>query len=224
MSGEYRELMKLDFQPSVDSAHSLPSCLQPRAMRQQQPLLPRRLTMSLRMLSEHRMNNGGDGGDDAGDLDFSGLLKKRYDHRLRAAARTREKKQKVEEVDVDVWDILKDAKPCDYEKIAFEYGITDLRGLLKRLKKMKKVEPKKSEAFLKRLEGAYSVDKGKKIHLEVELADHNAPIKWLKNGQEIKPSAKQQASSRPLFAYILYISTLLLIHLDITKRSGEFSR
>lgn len=59
----------------------------------------------------------------------------------------REKKRKevvVEEV--DVWDILKEAKPCDYEKIAFEYGITDLRGMLSRLKKMKKkVEPKKSD-------------------------------------------------------------------------------
>lgn len=48
-------------------------------------------------------------------------------------------------MDVDVWDILKNAKPCDYEKIAFEYGITDLRGMLKRLKKMRKVEPKKSD-------------------------------------------------------------------------------
>lgn len=46
---------------------------------------------------------------------------------------------------MDVWEILKAAKPCDYEKIAFEYGITDLRGMLKRLKKMKKVEPKKSD-------------------------------------------------------------------------------
>lgn len=44
-----------------------------------------------------------------------------------------------------MWEILKAAKPCDYEKIAFEYGITDLRGMLKRLKKMKKVEPKKSD-------------------------------------------------------------------------------
>ncbi len=58
----------------------------------------------------------------------------------------RERKQKEEpDVDVDVWDILKKAKPCDYEKIAFEYGITDLRGMLKILKKMKKVEPKKSD-------------------------------------------------------------------------------
>uniref|UniRef100_A0A8B9HCT8 Myosin-binding protein C, fast-type n=1 Tax=Astyanax mexicanus TaxID=7994 RepID=A0A8B9HCT8_ASTMX len=121
----------------------------------------------------------GDAGEDAGDLDFSGLLKKR------------ERKQKEEpEVDVDVWEILKNAKPCDYEKIAFEYGITDLRGMLKRLKKMRKVEPKQCDAFLRKLEPAYSVEKGKRIQLSVELADPNAQVKWLKNGQEIKPSAK----------------------------------
>jgi len=45
---------------------------------------------------------------------------------------------------VDVWEILKKARPDEYEKIAFTYGITDLRGLLKRLKKTKK-EEKKSE-------------------------------------------------------------------------------
>lgn len=45
-------------------------------------------------------------------------------------------------------------------------------------------------AFLRKLDPAYSVDKGKKIQLSVEVADPNAPIKWLKNGQEIKPSAK----------------------------------
>lgn len=43
---------------------------------------------------------------------------------------------------MDVWEILKAAKPCDYEKIAFQYGITDLRGMLKRLKKMKAVQKK----------------------------------------------------------------------------------
>ncbi|KAI4875367.1 hypothetical protein NFI96_022851, partial [Prochilodus magdalenae] len=100
------------------------------------------------------------------------------------------KKEEPMEPDVDVWEILKNAKPCDYEKIAFQYGITDLRGMLKRLKKMKKVEPKKSDAFLRKLEPAYSVEKGKRIQMSVELADPNAQVKWLKNGQEIKPSAK----------------------------------
>ncbi|KAJ7989515.1 hypothetical protein DPEC_G00305350 [Dallia pectoralis] len=121
----------------------------------------------------------GDAGEDAGDLDFSALLKKRE-----------KKARDVPKEEVDVWDILKAAKPCDYEKIAFDYGITDLRGLLKRLKKMKKVEPKKSDAFLKKLEECYSVDKGKKVHMQVELHDPDVHVKWLKNGVEIKPSAK----------------------------------
>ncbi|KAL0156125.1 hypothetical protein M9458_047371, partial [Cirrhinus mrigala] len=84
---------------------------------------------------------------------------------------------------------VENAHPSEYEKIAFQYGITDLRGMLKRLKKMKVVEPKASEAFLRRLESAYSVNKGKKIVLSVEVADPNAEVKWLKNGQEIKTSA-----------------------------------
>ena len=43
---------------------------------------------------------------------------------------------------VDVWNILKKAPASEYEKIAFQYGITDLRGMLKRLKKMKAEEKK----------------------------------------------------------------------------------
>ncbi|XP_048377395.1 myosin binding protein Ca [Stegostoma tigrinum] len=120
----------------------------------------------------------GTAGDDAGELDFSGLLKKRE-----------VKVQETPKQDVDVWEILKNAKPCDYEKIAFQYGITDLRGMLKRLKKKKKVE-KKSEAFAKRLESAYQVDKGGKVRMAVELAGHNLDVKWFKNGKEIRPSAR----------------------------------
>lgn len=57
----------------------------------------------------------------------------------------RNKKPVKEEPDIDVWELLKNAHPSEYEKIAFQYGITDLRGMLKRLKKMKVVEPKHSE-------------------------------------------------------------------------------
>uniref|UniRef100_A0A3P9M8J0 Myosin-binding protein C, fast-type n=1 Tax=Oryzias latipes TaxID=8090 RepID=A0A3P9M8J0_ORYLA len=120
----------------------------------------------------------GDAGEDAGELDFSALLKKR-----------KGKKPEEPKEEVDVWEILKAAKPCDYEKIAFQYGITDLRGMLKMLKKMKG-ETKKSDVFLSKLDPAYSVDHGKRIQLTVEVADPNATIQWLKNGQEIKPSAK----------------------------------
>lgn len=56
----------------------------------------------------------------------------------------RKKKPQKEVEQIDVWELLKSAHPSEYEKIAFEYGITDLRGMLKRLKKMK-VEIKPSE-------------------------------------------------------------------------------
>ncbi|KAI1882108.1 hypothetical protein AGOR_G00247290 [Albula goreensis] len=120
-----------------------------------------------------------EGQEDAGELDFSGLLKRR------------EPKQQEEVPEVDVWEILKNARPDEYEKIAFTYGITDLRGLLKRLRKTKKVE-KKSEAFAKKLEPAYQVDKGGKIRLVVDLADPTVELKWYKNGQEIRPSPNQR--------------------------------
>lgn len=57
---------------------------------------------------------------------------------------TREPKQQDDTPEVDVWEILKNARPDEYEKIAFTYGITDLRGLLRRMKKIPK-EEKKSE-------------------------------------------------------------------------------
>ncbi|XP_071358505.1 myosin-binding protein C, slow-type isoform X2 [Trachinotus anak] len=118
-----------------------------------------------------------EGQEDAGELDFSGLLKHR------------EHKQQDDTPEVDVWEILKNARPDEYEKIAFTYGITDLRGLLRRMKKIPK-EEKKSEAFAKKLEPAYQVDKGGKIRLVVDLADPTVELKWYKNGQEIRPSPK----------------------------------
>ncbi|XP_053200139.1 myosin-binding protein C, slow-type [Scomber japonicus] len=123
-----------------------------------------------------------EGQEDAGELDFSGLLKRREQ---------REPKQQEETPEVDVWEILKNARPDEYESIAFKYGITDLRGLLKRLKKVKK-EVKKTEAFAKKLDPAYQVDKGGKIRLVVDLADPTVELKWYKNGQEIRPSPNQR--------------------------------
>ncbi|XP_029438050.1 myosin-binding protein C, cardiac-type-like isoform X2 [Rhinatrema bivittatum] len=119
----------------------------------------------------------GDTHEEAGALDFSALLKKR------------EVKTEVAP-EVDVWEILSKAPPTEYEKIAFQYGITDLRGMLKRLKKMRK-EEKKSTAFLKKLDAAYQVDKSQKIKLVVELANPDAEVKWLKNGQEIQVSGSK---------------------------------
>ncbi|XP_066556816.1 myosin-binding protein C, cardiac-type [Amia ocellicauda] len=126
-----------------------------------------------------------DGGEEAGELDFSALLKK--SSFLKASNRA---VQVNTEPDIDVWEILQKAPASEYEKIAFQYGITDLRGMLKRLKKMKK-EEKKSAAFLKKLDPAYQVEKGHKIKLAVDVANSDTEVKWLKNGQEIHPTGSK---------------------------------
>ncbi|XP_066511914.1 myosin-binding protein C, cardiac-type-like isoform X2 [Hoplias malabaricus] len=139
--------------------------------------------------SKKKMSGPGsstEGGEDSGELDFSALLKKR-DSFLKSNQRM---VQASTEPGVDVWDILSHAPASEYEKIAFQYGITDLRGMLKRLKKMKK-EEKKSAAFLKKLDPAYQVEKGHKIKLQIEVANPDIEVKWLKNGQEIHPTGSK---------------------------------
>ncbi|XP_007179987.1 myosin-binding protein C, fast-type [Balaenoptera acutorostrata] len=121
-----------------------------------------------------------------GELDFSGLLKKRQ-------VVEEEKKKKKDDDDLgippEIWELLKGAKKSEYERIAFQYGITDLRGMLKRLKKAK-VEVKEGSAFTKKLDPAYQVDRGNKIKLVVEISNPDLPLKWFKNGEEIKSSSK----------------------------------
>uniref|UniRef100_A0A8C4YG77 Myosin binding protein C2 n=1 Tax=Gopherus evgoodei TaxID=1825980 RepID=A0A8C4YG77_9SAUR len=146
-------------------------------------------TFSIDVEGELSLSLRGDGKDNmAGELDFSGLLKKRE-----VQVEEKKKKKKDEEDDAfppEIWELLKGVtKKSEYERIAFQYGITDLRGMLKRLKKAK-VEVKKSAAFTRKLDPAYQVDKGNKIKMVVEISDPDLPIKWYKNGQELKPSAK----------------------------------
>ncbi|PNI46526.1 MYBPC3 isoform 2 [Pan troglodytes] len=154
-------------------------------------------TGDLDLLSAFRRTSLAGGGrrisdshEDTGILDFSSLLKKS------SSFRTPRDSKLEAPAEEDVWEILRQAPPSEYERIAFQYGVTDLRGMLKRLKGMRRDE-KKSTAFQKKLEPAYQVSKGHKIRLTVELADHDAEVKWLKNGQEI-----QMSGSRYIFESI----------------------
>uniref|UniRef100_A0A4W3GQQ0 Immunoglobulin superfamily member 22 n=1 Tax=Callorhinchus milii TaxID=7868 RepID=A0A4W3GQQ0_CALMI len=80
----------------------------------------------------------------------------------------------------EMWEILVKADKKDYERICIEYGFTDFRGMLKRLKEMKK----------KAVNGLYQMREKGKARLECELSSKDVHIKWLRNGQEIKRSPK----------------------------------
>lgn len=45
-------------------------------------------------------------------------------------------------------------------------------------------------AFLRKLDPAYQVTKGHKMKLAIEVANPDADVKWLKNGQEIHPTGR----------------------------------
>lgn len=45
-------------------------------------------------------------------------------------------------------------------------------------------------AFLRKLDPAYQVTKGHKIKLAIEVANPDADVKWLKNGQEFHPTGR----------------------------------
>uniref|UniRef100_H3CVJ4 Myosin-binding protein C, cardiac-type n=1 Tax=Tetraodon nigroviridis TaxID=99883 RepID=H3CVJ4_TETNG len=149
----------------------------------------RRTSEALKKTNRLETKYSTDGKEDSGELDFSTLLKKRMSSSfLKSSSRVRAV-HVSSEPEVDVWEILSKAPSSEYEKIAFQHGITDLRGMLKRLKKMKK-EEKKSAAFLRKLDPAYQVTKGHKIRLAVEVANADADVKWLKNGQEFHPTGR----------------------------------
>uniref|UniRef100_V9K8C2 Myosin-binding protein C, fast-type n=1 Tax=Callorhinchus milii TaxID=7868 RepID=V9K8C2_CALMI len=118
-------------------------------------------------------------GLEVGELDFSALLKKSSRGEVRVPGEQ-----------VDVWELLRRAPHSQYEQIAAQFGITDLRGLLKHLKGMRR-EEKTSTVFLRKLDAMYQVDKGHKMKLMVEVANPDTEIKWLKNGQELQPSGSK---------------------------------
>ena len=65
-----------------------------------------------------------------------------------------------------------------------------------------------SEAFAKKLDAAYQVDKGGKIRFMVDLADPTVELKWYKNGQEIRSTPKyvsNQAFSEVVNVCLFYV-------------------
>lgn len=64
-----------------------------------------------------------------------------------------------------------------------------------------------SQAFAKKLEPAYQVDKGGKIRLVVDLADPTVELKWYKNGQEIRPTPKYAMTFSSVCLRLLPVNT-----------------
>ncbi|GLD62995.1 immunoglobulin-like and fibronectin type III domain-containing protein 1 [Lates japonicus] len=124
-------------------------------------------------------------GEDAADLRKK--LKKRN------ADGTRE--EKPMEPEEKVWEILLSAEKKDYERICAEYGITDFRGMLKRLTEMKREREEEIAEFvthintLKHIE--VSDDDCATIELDMDLKDPSSKIYLYKDGVMV-PLTKEE--------------------------------
>lgn len=103
-------------------------------------------------------------------LDFKKKLKKR------CVEKREERKPPTEE---EMLKILAGADKKDYERICAEYGFTDFRGILKKLKEMKKKEEVEMVRVLKPLEDITAkVDTNVMFDTILELKDPNIRMQW----------------------------------------------
>uniref|UniRef100_G3U4D0 Myosin-binding protein C, cardiac-type n=1 Tax=Loxodonta africana TaxID=9785 RepID=G3U4D0_LOXAF len=128
-----------------------------------------------------------DSHEDAGTLDFSSLLKKRQvspRHRGKEEAQVSPHHRGKGEAQV--------SPPPPWKRRGTGQGICGRGNLLCVVDGAPSPAASASLlTFQKKLQPAYQVSKGHKIRLVVELADPDAEVKWLKNGQEIQMSGRQ---------------------------------
>ncbi|XP_026775232.3 immunoglobulin superfamily member 22 [Pangasianodon hypophthalmus] len=110
-------------------------------------------------------------------LDFKKKLKKR-------SVEKREKKPPTEE---EMLKILAGADKKDYERICAEYGFTDFRGILKKLKEMKKNVDVEMVKVLKPLEDVTAkIDSNVVFDTILELKDPNTKMLWFQGDELLR--------------------------------------
>uniref|UniRef100_A0A8C6LUF7 Immunoglobulin like and fibronectin type III domain containing 1, tandem duplicate 1 n=1 Tax=Nothobranchius furzeri TaxID=105023 RepID=A0A8C6LUF7_NOTFU len=94
-----------------------------------------------------------------------------------------------------VWEILLSAEKKDYEKICAEFGITDFRGMLKKLTEMKKEREEEIAQFITHIRNLKPIevkdDDCATIELDMDLMDQSSKIFLYKDGVMV-PFTKEE--------------------------------
>ncbi|XP_048829497.1 immunoglobulin superfamily member 22-like [Brienomyrus brachyistius] len=145
-------------------------------------------------------------------MDFKKMLKKRS-----TPAPKEEKKPITEE---EMLKILSGADKKDYERICAEYGFTDFRGILKKLKEMKKKGDEEMVKVLKPLEDITAkADSNVVFETILGLKDPNIKMLWFKDTEllRIQYSLGKYELKQMGTKFMLCISSVSL------KDSGSYS-
>uniref|UniRef100_A0A8C1HLW2 Immunoglobulin like and fibronectin type III domain containing 1, tandem duplicate 1 n=1 Tax=Cyprinus carpio carpio TaxID=630221 RepID=A0A8C1HLW2_CYPCA len=105
---------------------------------------------------------------------------------LRKGAGKKVEEKKEGDIDDSVWELLLSAEKKDYERICIEYGITDFRGMLKKLAEMKKEREEEQTRFIQYLSNLKPIEvkseDAASFELEMVLKDPNSRIFLYKDG------------------------------------------
>ncbi|XP_060724110.1 immunoglobulin-like and fibronectin type III domain-containing protein 1.1 isoform X4 [Tachysurus vachellii] len=109
-----------------------------------------------------------------------------FRNKLRRSAGKAIVEKKEGEIDESVWDLLLSADKKDYERICFEYGITDFRGMLKKLTELKKQREQEQALFIQQISNLKHIEvksaNSAAFELDIELKDPNSRIFLYKDG------------------------------------------
>ncbi|XP_035517026.1 immunoglobulin-like and fibronectin type III domain-containing protein 1 [Morone saxatilis] len=96
------------------------------------------------------------------------------------------KEDKKKEIDDKFWELLLSADKKDYESICAQYGVTDFRGMLKKLNEKKVEREQEQERVVERLCNLKPIemkgDGGAEFELEMSLRDPTSKIFLFKDG------------------------------------------
>ncbi|XP_078403923.1 uncharacterized protein LOC144684081 [Cetorhinus maximus] len=94
--------------------------------------------------------------------------------------------------DEKVWELLMQADKKDYERICMEYGLTDFRGMLRKLHQMKKERQEKQAKYVKEISNLKQVatkpDGTASFGFDLQLKNPDLKIYLYKDGKLIKHS------------------------------------
>ncbi|XP_038677035.1 immunoglobulin-like and fibronectin type III domain-containing protein 1 [Scyliorhinus canicula] len=120
-------------------------------------------------------------------VDFRKMLK-----RCVPSSRKKEENKQSE----NVWDTLMHADKKDYERICMEFGLTDFRGMLKKLTQMKKEREEKQAMYVKEIDNLKHVttkpDGSASFGFDMELKNPLLNIYVYKDGKLIKLSMDEE--------------------------------
>ncbi|KAM6928056.1 immunoglobulin-like and fibronectin type III domain-containing protein 1 [Xenentodon cancila] len=121
----------------------------------------------------------------ATDKDFQTILKRKS----KVQPKSEQPSRKEGELDPKFWELLLSADKNDYEKICAEFGVTNFRWMLKKLKEVKKEREEEQAAFVRSLSNLRPIqvnaDGTASFELDMDLIDPSRSIYLYKDGEMI---------------------------------------